>query len=935
MRRIALILVLLLLRMPASGSTLRVDGLECEHLSNPLGVDVQGPRLSWILHSGRRGEIQTAYRVLVSSSARVLDAGRGDLWDSGRVASDRSVLIAYGGKHLTSRQVCLWKVQIWDRDGRPSGWSGAARWEMGLLAAADWQAKWIGLESGDRPDRVLPARMLRREFGVRSRVRRARAYVSGLGLFELYLNGRKIGDHVLDPALSEYEKRVFYVEYDVTRFLNTGANAVGVVLGNGRYYAPRLTVPTATRTFAYPKLLMQLEIEYADGSIGRVVTDERWHVTADGPIRSNNEYDGEEYDARKNMRGWCVPGYSSRGAVRPGGWQPVQIVAGPGGTLRSQMSPPIRVTQTVRPVSMRRASSGAWLFDMGQNIVGWCRLRVSGPRGATVTLRHSETLNKDRSLYVANLRSARATDTYTLASAGSETWEPRFTYHGFRYVEITGFPGTPTLGSIDGRVVHDDLAESGSFSCGSELVNRIWRNIRWGMRGNYRSVPTDCPQRDERQGWLGDRSAESRGETYLFDACTFYSRWLDDIRDSQRADGSIPDVAPTYWPLYNDDVTWPSTFIIIPGVLYDQYGDAGAVRANYPAMKRWAGYMQRYLVDGLMPRDSYGDWCVPPESPELIHSKDPARRTDGTLIATAYYWYDLKLLASYAQLAGRPSDAPEFDALADRIKAAFNRRFFNTEQNLYDNGSQTSSLLPLAFGLAPPGREPAVFANLVRKIEGNLGPGFRPRPDLRPRPQIGVGLLGCQWLMHALSKRGRSDLAWSLVTREEYPSWGYMVRKGATTVWELWNGDTADPAMNSLNHVMLVGDLLTWLYEDVAGIAPDSARPGFRHILMHPRNVTEIGHARATHRSPYGLIVSDWRVQEGKLVWDIQIPANSSATLWVPALSPSIVSEGGRPASTARGVRVLRTEPGTVVFEAGSGRYRFVSRVSPKPEAGH
>lgn len=884
-----------------------VGDLQCEHLTDPLGVDVPAPRLSWTLQSGQRGVMQTAYRVIVASSPAYVLRGRGDLWDSGVVRSNRSVLVPYAGKPLQSLQACYWRVRVWDQNGRPSPWSAAAKWEMGLLHPSDWKAKWIGLQGGDQPDHNLPARMLRREFALTKPVTRARACVCGLGLFELYLNGRKVGDHVLDPALSQYNKRVFYVEFDVSRLLKPGANAVGVILGNGRYYAPRLTVPIATNTFGYPKLLLQMEIWHPDGSRQVITSDERWRVTDKGPIRANNEYDGEQYDARLAMPGWCRPGFDDSS------WKPVQVMEGPPGALRSQMSPPMRVVQRLEPVSSRRLPSGAWVLDMGQNMVGWCRLAARGPRGASITLRHAERLNPDGTLYVANLRSARATDTYILAGKGVETWEPRFTYHGFRYVEVACSFDAQHPPSVVGCVVHDDLRPAGAFSCGSALVNRIWNNIRWGIRGNYRTIPTDCPQRDERQGWLGDRSAESRGESYLFDVSAFYSRWLDDIRDAQRADGSIPDVAPTYWTLYNDDVTWPSTFIIIPGMLYDQYGDAGAIRANYPAMKRWIEYMKRYLVDNLMPRDSYGDWCVPPEAPALIHSMDPARRTDGTLIATAYYWYDLKLLARYAPLAGAPSDASAYEDLAARIQTAFNKRFFQPALDRYGNGSQTSTLLPIALHLAPADRTRALCAALAQSIEHN------------GEPEIGVGLIGCQWLMQTLSRCGHSDVAWALANRTRYPSWGYMVKKGATTIWELWNGDTADPAMNSGNHVMLVGDLLTWLFEDVAGIAPDPLHPGFQHILMRPRAVRQAGKAWAVHLSPYGRIVSRWRVRGSAFTWDVEVPANSRATLWIPAAGDTSVLEGGRPLAGRPGIRLLRREEHTALVEAGSGRYHFAS----------
>ena len=786
-------------------------------------------------------------------------------------------------------------IQDWETAASNEGWVPAKA--LGRNGIAPWG------NVREEPTARLAARYLRREFAVAKKVQRTTLYICGLGLFEVYLNGRKIGDQVLAPGLSKYDKRAFYMTFDVSEQLKQGANAIGVVLGNGRFYAPR-QLPS-TRTFGYPKLLLQVQVEYVDGTAEQIVSDEHWKLTTHGPIRANNEYDGEEFDARLEMNGWSEPGYSDAT------WQAAEIVQPATPVLSAQMIEPIRVMETIRPVAVTSPRPGVYIFDMGQNMVGWCRLTVRGPRGTTVKLRHAETLRPDGTLYLDNLRTAKVTDLYTLKGQGTETWEPRFTYHGFRYVEVTGFPGRPTLKDLEGRVVHDALPRAGGFACSNPLLNRIYHNIYWGTRGNYRSIPTDCPQRDERQGWLGDRSAESKGESYLFDLAPLYAKWLTDMADTQRDSGSIPDVAPSYWPLYHNGVVWPSSYVIIPHMLYEQYGDIRVLATHYSRAKKWTDYMTGFLQDDILSKNTYGDWCVPPESQALIHSKDPKRITDGALISTAYFYHDLCLMARSARLLGYTDDAGRFNELAEKVKGAFNRRFYTPQRGWYDNGTQTSCVLPLAFGLVPEDRRATVFAHLVDNITNET------------RGHIGTGLVGGQYLMRVLSDNGRPDLAYTLATQESYPSWGYMISKGATTMWELWNGDTANPAMNSGNHVMLVGDLNIWFHEYLAGIRPDSDRPGFKHSILRPVLISGLTWAKASHASLYGDIVSDWRIEGDMFRWSVTIPANTTATVYLPAKDCASAREGRQPLDKAKGVRFLRMEDGHAVLEVGSGQYAF------------
>jgi alpha-L-rhamnosidase len=904
-------LVLIFLSATLFGAAaIRPQQLRSEYRANPRGIDVTDPRLSWVLAPANphaRGLRQTAYRVIVASSERALGANTGDLWDTGKVESDQSAHVVYRSKPLTSGAAAFWKVQVWDQDGHASQWSAPAQWSMGLLRPEDWQAKWIGREEagGVTVEHRLPARLLRKEFQVEKKVRRAAVYYSGLGLSELYLNGAKVGDHVLSPGLTDYDKHVLYVTFDVTKQLAAGRNAIGLILGNGRYHAPR--IQANTRNFGDPKAMVRLDVEYEDGSRASVVSDKTWKLSTAGPIRANNEYDGEEYDARMELANWSRAGFDDSK------WEPAQAVPAPVGVLSAQMAEPLRVTETLRPASVKMLKPGVYVFDMGQNMVGWCRLRVSGPKGAQVMLRHAETLNPDGSLYTANLRTARATDLYTLKGDGAEVWEPRFTYHGFRFVEMTGFPGEPTAAALEGRVVHDDMEKSADFTSSNTLLNQIHHNMFWGIRGNYRSIPTDCPQRDERQGWLGDRSQVSRSEAYMFDVAAFYSKWMTDIADSQKPDGSIPVVSPNYWPYYYDDLTWPGTFIFVHGMLYDEYGDRRAMERNYPAMKKWIDHERTYLQAGLMPKDQYGDWCVPPEDPKLIHSVDPARITDKTLLGTAYYYQLLRTMARYARLVDKPADATDFETRADQVNAAFQERFFKPASGIYDNGTQTSSILPLYFNMTPPEYRAAVLESLTRNIAQ------------KSDGHVGTGLVGAQWLMRTLSDNSRADVAYQIATQKTYPGWGYMAEKGATTIWELWNGDTADPAMNSGNHVMQIGDLAVWMYEYLAGIRSDPEKPGFRHAIIRPIPAGDLSFVKASHKSMYGTIATSWKRDAGRFTLELTVPPNTTATVWLPAKDAATVTESGRPTSGARGVKFLRAEGAAALFEVESGSYTFRS----------
>ena len=1061
--------------LAAQARAMRAVDLRCEYRVDPLGIDALQPRLSWILKStytARRGQSQSAYRILAANSTDLLDIDQGDLWDSGKIESSQSIHVRYAGRPLNSQQFVWWKVKVWDEKGRPSAWSHSARWSMGLLRAADWTGEWIGVEGGDEPSEELnganwisgasnlrqplwfrhtfsiseanpashgllviaagsgqttayvngsqvlptvgrfrhgyvaqtisamlhpgnnivavklepdssspsgtqrmvagitldfadgsiqhvhtderwrvsdtehagwsegafddhnwtraalvpnqsppdepaertrlPARMLRKEFRLAGAPRRATLYISGLGYSESYINGKKVGNDVLAPALSDYDKRVFYVTYDVTNSLHAGENAIGVLLGNGRFHAPRSNIPVFTRSFGYPELRLQIEVQYQNGKHVTLATDTSWKATTRGPIRANNDYDGEEYDARLEQDGWTESGFNERG------WTAAQQMHPPLGAVRAQMIVPMRVMRDVQPVKIAEPEPGVYVFDLGQNIVGWCRLRVSGPAGRRIIVRHAERVRGDGMLYTDNLRSARQTDTYVLKGQGIEVYEPRFTSHGFRYVEVRGLSGRPSLSLLTGRVVHDALKENADLVTSNKVINQVYQNMLWGDRGNYHGIPTDCPQRDERQAWLGDRSAESKGESFLFDVNLFYEKWLQDIEDSIDSEGRINDIAPAYWPFYNENVVWPASFFMVAAMIHDQYGDDTVIQEHYPAMKRWVEHMRPLLQSSLMPVDVYGDWCVPPKSLHDIFSKDPATKTAPEVLGTTYFYAILRLMSQFASLGGHGEDKAEFDQLALQIRTAFNDRLLQADTHQYSNGTPTSSILPLALGLAPEEQKQAIADALIGKIQTESDGG------------TGTGLVGMQWFMQTLTEFGRPDLAYQLASRTKYPSWGYMVDHGATTIWELWNGDTANPAMNSGNHLMLLGDFASWLYEDLAGIRSDPDHPGYKHLLIRPHIVDGLQFVRASHLSPYGKIATDWRHERGLLTLRITVPVNTTATVYVPADGAGSVLEGGIAAAAAEGVRFLRNENGVEEYEVGSGDYVFVSHLKPK-----
>ena len=877
-----LLAMLSLTASAAKEKAVTVTDLRTERLVNPMSLDTPTPRLGWRLESTERDVYQTTCRIIVASTREKAEALEGDLWDA-TIDGDRSQWVAYQGKPLRSNTRCYWRVKVTTTKGE-SDWSAVAMWNVGLLTESDWSGRWIGWNHTMPWDVVaehsrLSARYLRKEFDFDKEVKQATLYICGLGMYEAFINGQRVGEQVLAPAPTDYRRTVLYNAFDVTKLL-VQQNAIGVVLGNGRYYTMQQDKkPYKITNFGYPTLRLNLIVEFADGSRKTICTDEKWKICLDGAIRSNNEYDGETYDARKEFADWTKVGFDDSK------WQNAERTAIPYGTLRGAMSENMKVLQQLKPKSFTRKGDKL-ILDMGQNMAGWlkCRMAALG-KGDSVVIRFAEKLDSTGNIWVENLRHAQSTDRYY--ANGEEQgrwWHPTFVYHGFRYAEITGLPKA-TADDFIGEVVSDAMEETGHFVSTNSILNKVYENARWGILSNYKGMPIDCPQRDERQPWLGDRTRGCFGEAFLFDNHNLYAKWARDITEAQREDGCIPDVAPAFWNYYSDDLTWAAALPMTLSMLIGHYGDDAPLRSYYPNVKRWLVHLKtRYQKNGLIHCGKYADWCVPPEKEELIHSEDPARKTDVTLISTAYYFYICRMMQGYASIQNLEEDAKWFGEEVATTKEAFNRAYLTVKKGTatvpnhilypdstyYGNNTVTANLLPYYFGMIDdPYVRKQVEKQIVKAItDQNLG-------------TITTGVIGTSWLMHGLSTMGRTDLAWLLATNKKYPSWGYMAEHGATTIWELWNGDTASPAMNSGNHVMLLGDLLSWLYEYIAGIG--AADVGYKHIAMRPDfSVDEIDQIDASYQSIYGKIVSRWRKEHGRLYWHVEIPANTKATLCLP-----------------------------------------------------
>ncbi len=885
----------LALQFSTAAAGLTVEQLRCEYLDDPLGIDTPQPRLSWVLESKQRAEKQTAYQVVVASSEARLKSDTGDLWDSGKVTSDQTLHVGYGGKALASCQRCYWKVRVWDKDGKASAWSRPACWEMGLLSPQDWQGQWIGRTTDSNS---LPAPLLRRAFTLEGKIKQARAYICGLGYYELHINGKKIGDHLLDPGYTRYDKRALYVTYDVTDALRRGRNALGVILGNGWYNVQTRAVWDFHKApwRAAPKLLMQLRVEYTDGRVETIGTDSRW-TTCTGPITFSSIYGGETYDARAEKPGWDTPDYDDSG------WSTAESASPPGGKLAAQMMPPIKADESIKPVKLTEPQPGVFVFDLGQNLAGFAELRLRAPAGTRVVMKYGERLGKDGMLDRADIQQhvvkvdtnqQYQTDTYLFKGTSRITHHAsRFTYHGFQYVEVTGFPGKPTLDSLRGVFVHSAIPVAGEFECSNPLLNKIWRAGRWAYLSNLQGIPTDCPHR-EKNGWTGDAHLAAEQGLFNYAPAAAYTKWINDLGDEQRATGELPGIVPTSgWGYkWGNGPAWDSAFLLIPFYLYQYCGDTKVLCDHYEGMKRYVDYLTSKAKDGIVDI-GLNDWAP-------FKTKTPADIT-----STAYYYCDAQIVALAAGLMKNEADARKYSELAASIKKAFNEKFYHPDTGLYGNGSQTSLSCALYQGLVEPANKARVLNSLVAAVEKSNG-------------HIDTGILGAKYLLNALLENGRADVAYRVASQSDLPSWGWWIEQGATTLWEQWDGS------ESRNHIMF-GDISAWFYKALAGINLDPAAPAFKHFIIQPSLVGDLTSAKASYDSVRGRIVSDWRIENGRLDLKVTIPVNTTATVSVPGADPAAVKEGGKPAAEAAGVNFLRVEDGRTLFEVGSGTYHFTA----------
>ncbi|MFH0782193.1 MAG: family 78 glycoside hydrolase catalytic domain [Pseudomonadota bacterium] len=887
--------------------------LLCEYRGEPLGIDDPNPRLSWIMESEQRGKRQKAYRILVATTKGKLKIGQADLWDSGKVQSDRSIQIEYQGKPLLSAMDCFWKVMTWDQNGISSAWSTPAKWTMGLLAKEDWQSHWISFdtaaENEDRELHLPPPPLLRKVFRPSGKITKATLYASALGLFEVSINGERVGKDFFVPGWTNYNKRVFYLTYDVTRQLQAGENVLAAVLASGWYagyvgFIPPHLQPRKSHSVYgdKPALLLQLELVYDDGRKEVVGTDSTWKG-ATGPTRSADIQMGERYDAQLERSGWDRAGYDDSS------WKGVDVVAvGTDVEIGAYPGSPVREQQRLSPVTITERRKNVLVYDFGQNFAGRVRLKVKGLQGSVIKLRFAEMLHEDGSIMTENLRTARATDTYILKGGGTtEEWEPAFTYHGFRYVEMTCSEGISEPVDLTATVLHSSAPIAGKFNSSEPLVNKLYENILWTQRSNFFDIPTDCPQRDERLGWTGDAQIFIKSALYNMQLGPFFKKWLMSLFDDQRPSGALPDFAPLPFLFFEPSPGWMDAGIICPYALYRAYGDTDSIRRYFGAMKRFMDYLEENSA-GLLRNpqgNNWGDW-------QSIDSHTPAE-----VIATAYFAYDARLMSEMAMAIAKTEDARYYRQLSENIKKAFEEAFVDQNGRIRGD-SQTAYAMAIDMDLLSEKMRAKAAGRLIELIKNR---------DYH----LSTGFLGIKHLLPALSAMDASDIAMKLLLQKTYPSWGYPIMNGATTVWERWNSYTyadgfANPGMNSFNHYAF-GSVLEWLFASLAGI--DAAAPGYKEILVSPQVSHSIRQVSAAYESMYGRIESSWQIEADNFFsLQLRIPANTSALVRLPADGVRLIREGGKPLSKVRGIHIKSVEESAVVLQVPSGLYSFRTKIS-------
>lgn len=886
-----------------------VGNLRCESSKDPFGVDVNNPRLSWELTSTQRNVLQTAYRILVADDSLLLKRGIGNIWDSKKASSSVSIQVQFAGMTLQSIKKYFWKVMVWDNKGNTSAWSKMASWQMGLLSKTDWKnAKWIGYDevidslriaphvhlNGKRswgPRRnILP--MMRKEFSVSKKIRNATAFICGLGHFELYINGKKTGDHFLDPGWTNYASHAQYVTFDITKDLKNGANAIGVMLGNGFYYIPGQRYRKMTGAYGHPKMIMRTVIEYADGSIGNIISDGSWQ-TFSSPIIFSSIFGGEDYDANLEQQGWNEPGFLREGKD----WLAVIITTGPE-KLESQIQHPLKVMERFAVKAERQLTPKSWVYDLGQNFSGIPAITVSGSKGDTIKIFCAELLNADGT---ANQRATGSPSyfTYILKGVGDESWQPRFTYTGFRYIQVhcipkDSFKTAPVVKTIEGLHIRNAAGTIGSFTSSNELFNKTYTLIDWAIKSNTVSVFTDCPHR-EKLGWLEQTHLMGASVQYNYDVASLCRKVIKDMMHAQHADGKIPEIAPEFTafsPPFDESTEWGSAAIILPWYNYKWYGDKQTLTDAYEMMKKYLMYLKGRSTDNLLTH-GLGDWYdIGPNKSGF------SQMTKMGVTATATFYYDLSIMIDVAKILNKATDAVMYQQIAADVKRSFNETFFDKQKLQYDSASQTANAMALYMDLVEPQDRNAVLNALIRDIKDRNN-------------ALTAGDIGYRYVLRALEEAERNDVIFDMNSRDDVPGYGFQLKHGATALTESWQAYESV----SNNHFML-GHLMEWFYSGLAGIRQSGNSVAFQHIEIRPQPVGDVSAVKASYHSAHGTIVSEWTKQADKFELKVEIPANTTAMVFIPSGSNQSITMNGSAIKSKQG-------DGKVVIKVGSGKYIF------------
>jgi len=901
MKKSCSLFILFLLISTIVFSQLVIKNLRCENLNNPIGIDAMQPRLSWQLSSEKRNTAQTAYEIRVSSN---VDPAKNIIWSSGKVLSDQSVYVPYAGSELQSAKKYFWQVRAWDNTNKASEWGEPASWQMGLIKPSDWKAKWI--ESSTAADSIFaPALLFRKQFASAKKVQLATAFITTHGMYEAQINGKRVGDAYLTPGWTSYNKRLQYQVYDVTPLLKTGDNAIGVTLGSGWYRTPLAWENNKNLYGTKTALLLQLQINYTDGSSETIISDESWK-SSDGPVRSSEIYNGETYDANFEKAGWSTSQYDDKN------WNAVSVKDYDKNILVATYNEPVKKHETFKPVKIITTPKGEQVVDFGQNLVGWAQIKLNGKTGDKIIVSHAEVLDKEGNFYTANLRAAKAQNIFILKGNGEEFFEPHFTFQGFRYIKIEGYPGELKPENFSAVALYSDMQPTGKFECSNLLLNQLQHNIQWGQKGNFLDVPTDCPQRDERLGWTGDAQAFSRTATFNMQAHNFFIKWLKDVAADQLPDGAIPHVIPNVLgPRGGGSAGWADVSTIIPWNIYLAYGDKKVLEHQYASMKAWVGFMQKNSTDFLWNKGfHFGDWLFYRPGDD---NDGRSAVTDKYLIAQCFFAHSTQLVINAGKVLGKQDDVASYTTLLQKIKEAFLKEYLTPNGRLVSS-TQTAYVLALNFDMLPEALRTQAAQRLVTNIKdyGN---------------HLTTGFLGTPYLCHVLTRFGYDSVAYKLLLQDTYPSWLYPVKMGATTIWERWDGEKPDstfqtPGMNSFNHYAY-GAIGDWMYRVITGIDTYEEAPGYKQIKIKPHLGGNLTYANADLETFYGKVSSHWKKENGHLQLDVEVPVNTTAKIYIPSENVDGIKEGGRVLSAVKELKVGGKEGDYILVEVGSGSYHF------------